>query len=118
MSEATSPRDAVERSESSSQQRHLAVVPPAVSAEEPPLDEPRVGRSAAIGAVIGFLAGACLVAIGCALDGLDIGSSIGLGVFVGMWGGAGFGFMVGGTIPMARHADAVSAAERARRETA
>lgn len=87
----------------------LVVVPPVQAAETPSVpDEPNVGRSAAIGAAIGFFAGTCIVAVACALTGLDLGSSIGLGIFVGMWGGAGFGFMVGGTIPLARQADAIA----------
>lgn len=52
---------------------------------------PNVGRTAMIGYLVGF------------------GASLGLGAFVGIWGGGGFGFMMGGTVPLARHLDAQSA---------
>lgn len=58
-------------------------------------EDARVGRAAFRGAVVGFLGISVLVALGGLLCGLTGASSIGLGVFVGMWGGLGFGFMFG-----------------------
>jgi hypothetical protein len=63
-----------------------------------------------IGAVIGFFAVMIALTVGGALSGVEPGSAFGMGCFVGFWGGGGFGFMMGGTIPFARHLDAVEAA--------
>lgn len=71
--------------------------------------EPNLGRSAVIGYVIGFLVVAVGITTAGTLAGLGFGSSLGLGAFVGVWGGGGFGFMMGGTIPLARHLDSQSA---------
>ena len=58
-------------------------------------EDAQVGRGAVRGAVIGLFGVAVLVAVGGMLTGLTTISAIGLGVFVGMWGGLGFGFMFG-----------------------
>jgi hypothetical protein len=79
-----------------------------------PLTEPSFGRGAVIGAAIGFVTVAAAVTAGCASSGVDLASSLGLGAFVGLWGGAAFGFMMGGTLPYARHADAEAAARERR----
>ena len=42
------------------------------------------------------------------LAGWGFGNALGLGTFVGVWGGGGFGFMMGATIPYARYLDAQS----------
>jgi hypothetical protein len=70
---------------------------------------PNVGRTAAIGYVAGFLAAAIAITVAGTLAGIGFGASLGLGAFVGFWGGGGFGFMMGGTVPLARHLDAQSA---------
>ena len=70
-------------------------------------EEPNIGRSAMIGAVIGFFAVMIAITVVGALSGVEPGSAFGMGCFVGFWGGGGFGFMMGGTIPFARHLDAV-----------
>lgn len=90
----------------------LTVVSDAPSAVQPTTeDEPRVGRTAMIGAAVGFAVVTTIVALAGAIGGgLGAGSAFGLGVFVGIWGGAGFGFMMGATIPLARHLDATHAA--------
>jgi hypothetical protein len=72
--------------------------------------EPNFGRSAMIGAVIGFFAAMIAVTVVGTLGGMDPGSAFGMGCFVGFWSGGGFGFMAGGTIPFARHLDALHAA--------
>lgn len=71
--------------------------------------EPNVGRNAVLGYVIGFLAVTVAITVAGTLGGLGFVASLGLGTFVGAWGGGGFGFMVGGTVPFARHLDARSA---------
>jgi hypothetical protein len=59
-------------------------------------EDARVGRGAVRGAAVGLVAISVLVAAaGVTLCGLAWASAIGLGVFVGMWGGLGFGFMFG-----------------------
>jgi hypothetical protein len=71
--------------------------------------EPNIGRTAVIGAVIGFTVVSVVVTAIATLSGMHPGSALGLGTFIGTWGGAGFGFMMGGTIPFARHLDAEAA---------
>ena len=58
-------------------------------------EDARIGHAAFRGAVVGFFGISVLVALAGLLCGLTRASSIGLGVFVGMWGGLGFGFMFG-----------------------
>jgi hypothetical protein len=72
------------------------------------------GRGAAIGYLIGFTIAATVITIVGTLGGLGFGPSLGLGAFVGVWGGGGFGFMLGGTLPLAREMDRAEADERAR----
>jgi hypothetical protein len=65
-------------------------------------EEPPVGRAAARGALLGFL----LVGLGVTWmaysGGADVGGAVGVGVFVGIWGGCGFGGMMGATLCVAR----------------
>ncbi len=65
--------------------------------------DPEILRPAAIGAATGFAVVTLIVTIGGAVSGIEPGAAFGLGVFTGMWGGAGFGFMMGATLPFARH---------------
>jgi hypothetical protein len=70
--------------------------------------EPNVGRSAVIGYMVGFFVAALAITGAGALAGWGFGNALGLGVFVGIWGGGGFGFMMGATVPYARYLDALS----------
>jgi hypothetical protein len=70
------------------------------------------GRGAAIGYLIGFAVAMCAITAVGTIGGLGFGPSVGLGAFVGLWGGGGFGFMLGGTLPLAREMDRAEAAER------
>jgi hypothetical protein len=70
---------------------------------------PNVGRTAMIGYVVGFVVATVVITVAGTLAELGFGASLGLGAFVGVWGGGGFGFMMGGTLPFARHLDAQSA---------
>lgn len=72
-------------------------------------EEPNVGRGALIGAIIGFVLLTTFVTVAGTLAGYGFPSALGLGTFVGAWGGIGFGVMMGGTIPLARFMDAASA---------
>lgn len=71
-----------------------------------------VGKRAAAGYVAGFLVATIGITVGGTLAGMDVGAAFGLGAFVGVWGGGGFGFMMGGTVPLARLLDAQAARAR------
>ena len=62
-------------------------------------------RAAALGAVVGFVVLTIAISLGGIAGGLERSSAIGLGTFVGAWAGAGFGFMMGATLTIARHHD-------------
>ncbi|HEX2042801.1 MAG TPA: PEP/pyruvate-binding domain-containing protein [Acidimicrobiales bacterium] len=65
--------------------------------------EPQVGRAALWGAAIGF--GVVTVAVTFAMaSGSDAGAAgaLGMGLFIGIWGGCGFGGMLGATLCLAR----------------
>ena len=65
-------------------------------------EEPPVGRAAARGAFLGFV----LVGMGVTwmayAGSADFGGAVGVGVFVGIWGGCGFGGMMGATLCVTR----------------
>lgn len=62
-----------------------------------------LGRSIAIGAIIGmFLAGIGVTA-GMLASGLTSAESIGVGLMAAFWGGLGFGSMVGGVTFLSRN---------------
>ena len=79
----------------------LVVVAP--DAEE---SETGIGHAIARGAIAGFVGVGALVAIGSAVAGMEPASAVGFGAFVGSWGGAGFGAMLGGVVGFTRHLDA------------
>lgn len=70
-----------------------------------PNADPPYGRNAAIGAVVGFLFFGGAVVLACLTCGLGLVDALGPGVFAGLWGGVGFGFMMGGTLVLSRHLD-------------
>lgn len=78
---------------------------PASPSTPPSPGNPNVRRNAAMGATTGFLVTAVAVAAGCALGGMAPTSALGLGVFVGGWGGAAFGFMLASAISLVGHTD-------------
>lgn len=83
----------------------VETAPEAPAGPEPAFGE-GIARSALLGATIGFVTTtAGVTAAGMAGD-LGLGASLGLGSFIGIWGGAGFGFMLGGTIPLGRRLEA------------
>ena len=65
-------------------------------------DDARVGRGAALGAVIGFGTVISVVGITGTLAGMEPGAAFGLGGFVGFFGGGGFGSMMGAAAAAAR----------------
>jgi hypothetical protein len=68
--------------------------------------EPNAARSGLIGYAIGLVVTCAVITAGGTLGGLGFVTSLGLGAFVGIWGGGGFGFMLGAIIPLAREDDA------------
>ena len=77
----------------------LGIVP------EPPAERHSVGRSAAAGALLGFVvAGALITAVAMSRD-VDAPAALALGAFVAAFGGAGFGCMVGGVLALARNGE-------------
>ncbi len=62
-----------------------------------------------IGAASGFAIVTVAITVAGTLGGIQPGSAFGLGVFVGIWGGGGFGFMMGAILFLARHTDAARA---------
>jgi hypothetical protein len=62
-----------------------------------------------LGVAVGFVVVAPLVALLGWLSGSGPMGAVGLGVFVGSWGGAGFGGMLGATIAVIRHETATPA---------
>jgi hypothetical protein len=76
-----------------------------VETGEPLVREPNVGRSAVTWAIVGFVVATAAITVAGTLSGLGAGGSFALGAFAGIWGGLGFGFMMGGTIPLARYLD-------------
>ncbi len=65
----------------------------------------RVGRAAALGALIGLVVMSALGTAMALATGFDMTDSLGLGVFAGVWGGPGFGGMLGATLAYVRAAD-------------
>jgi hypothetical protein len=65
--------------------------------------EARLGRASLIGAAVGWVVTSIVVfVVGVVFADLEAGAAIGLGLFVGMWGGGGFGFMMGATTSLAK----------------
>lgn len=63
-------------------------------------------RPATLGAVTGFVVTVAAVTVaGVTLGDMAVGHAAGLGAFVGGWGGAGFGFLLGASLPLVRHHD-------------
>ena len=75
-----------------------------------PAAGPSIGRALVLGTVAGFVFVVALVTGVGILSDLEPMGALGLGVFIGMWGGAGFGFMTAGALSLARHTDAEHAA--------
>jgi hypothetical protein len=67
-------------------------------ADSPWLEPPGAGRALGIGVTIGVIASFVASAGLLLASGQSVGAAIGLGAFVAIWGGLGFGGMVGGVI--------------------
>ena len=83
-------------------------------------DEDRVppppGRGALRGAVIGFVSVVTGITLLASWTGYGLGEAALMGLFVGSWGGCGFGAMLGGTISFVREEERVRALEVAARQ--
>lgn len=63
-----------------------------------PIAEERVGRAAVIGGLIGVVVVTLAVWVLGVVSGLEALPAFGLGVFVGSWGGLGFGAMLAASV--------------------
>jgi hypothetical protein len=75
----------------------LALVPAVRGAD------PRLGRAALVGGVMGFAAVAVAVTAIALAVGQELVPALGLAAFVASWSGIGFGFMLGASISAGRH---------------
>lgn len=57
---------------------------------------PGLGRCLGIGSGIGIAVAFVGIAVPSLLAGMEVGSALGFGAFVALWGGLGFGSMMGG----------------------
>jgi hypothetical protein len=57
---------------------------------------PGLGRYLAIGSGVGVILSFALITVLSVLGGIESGAAIGFGLFVALWGGLGFGSMMGG----------------------
>lgn len=55
-------------------------------------------RSVVTGALVGVVLAFIGTTVGMLLADVELGSALGLGLFVAIWGGLGFGSMVGGVV--------------------
>ena len=56
-------------------------------------------RRVLVGGVLGFVAIYALMLLMCWVIGISLGAAAGVGAFVALFGGAGFGAMMGGSLP-------------------
>jgi hypothetical protein len=63
--------------------------------------EPRVGRAAVTGGLIGFVVVSTAASLLSVVSGVDVIPAVALGLFVGSWGGLGFGAMLAASITTA-----------------
>jgi hypothetical protein len=72
----------------------------------PPKTEPDVLRSAVRGALLGFTIVLLAIGLGGTAAGMEPFGALGVGAFIGLLGGGGFGFMLGATTAVVRAEDA------------
>lgn len=78
--------------------------------------ESRTWHHAAVGAAVGFAITAVVILVVGTLAGIGAGGALGLGLFVGGFGGVGFGFMMGGMASFAKQLDGHATAAVVRQE--
>lgn len=64
----------------------------------PVLEEPRYGRAAVRGGAVGFVVVTFFIGLVGMASGLEMGSLLGLAMYVGFFGGVGFGAMFGASL--------------------
>ncbi len=62
-----------------------------------------MGRAVAMGGLVGVVLAFVVSTLGMLAAGVELGSALGLGLFIGFWGGLGFGVMVGGVVWVSAH---------------
>jgi hypothetical protein len=80
----------------------LVAVPDHYDATDGVPPRPAIARSAAIGAVLGFVVVASVITALVTRRGYPVTAAFGLGAFVGAFGGGGFGCMMGAVLALAR----------------
>jgi len=65
-------------------------------------EAPGLGRSILIFGTVSFITVFVLVAAGLRVTGSELSTAIGLGMFAAIWGGGGFGAMIGGVMHATR----------------
>src|SRR4051794_13256957 len=70
----------------------------AVGARRSMPDDPAVGRSAAIGAGVGFVSFLLIITIAGTMGGMGVGGAFGMALFAGAFGGTGLGLMLGAAV--------------------
>lgn len=81
----------------SAQSPHVAtqtVAAAAASSEE----VPGLGRSIAVACSVTISVTFAAITLGLVATGTSLASAIGIGLFAGVWGGGGFGAMIGGVV--------------------
>lgn len=75
------------------------------TAPAPAPEEAGLGRAALLGSLAGLTVIGLVIAATAVAIGVDVVGALGLGAFVGVWGGVGFGLMVGGTFTLVRNTE-------------
>ena len=63
---------------------------------------PGMGRTILSGVAVGVIVSFAAVVGVVLADGQKLGAAVGLGLFIAVWGGLGFGAMVGGVVAVSR----------------
>jgi hypothetical protein len=63
------------------------------------------GRSGLIGFLLGVAAVTAGITAAGTIGGMGFGPALGVGACAGIWGGGGFGFLLGAVLPVARQLD-------------
>ncbi len=75
---------------------------PSRAGRDSPLEPPNALTRVVVGAVLGFLGVGAVTALMCWAVGISVGPAVGVGAFVALFGGAGFGAMMGGSVSAGR----------------
>jgi hypothetical protein len=74
-----------------------------VAGDEPWKEPVGMGRAMATGGAVGVVLAFVATTLSMLAADVELGSALGLGLFIGFWGGLGFGVMVGGVTWVSAH---------------